>query len=143
MAMICIFVFRILIMDKEDIISFWIESSDKDYRTMLHLFESGDYMWSLFVGHLVIEKLLKAFFISKQDENYPVAHNLLRIAEKAGMELTEAQQIFYSTVTGFNINARYDDFKQSFYKKCTKEFTLDWISKIEENREWIRQQLLK
>ena len=52
-------------MDKEDIISFWIESSDKDYRTMLHLFESGDYMWSLFVGHLVIEKLLKAFFISK------------------------------------------------------------------------------
>ena len=76
MAMICIFVFRILIMDKEDIISFWIESSDKDYRTMLHLFESGDYMWSLFVGHLVIEKLLKAFFISKQDENYPVAHNL-------------------------------------------------------------------
>ena len=72
-----------------------------------------------------------------------MAHNLLRIAEKDGMELTEAQQIFYSTVTGFNINARYDDFKQSFYKKCTKEFTLDWISKIEENREWIRQQLLK
>jgi hypothetical protein len=86
---------------------------------------------------------LKAFFISKQNENYPLAHNLLRIAEKAGMELIEKQQIFYSTVTGFNINARYDDYKQSFYKKCTKEFASDWISKIQENREWIRQQLLK
>jgi HEPN domain-containing protein len=130
-------------MTKKEIISFWIESSDKDYQTMLHLYEAGDFMWSLFIGHLVIEKLLKAYYISRQDESYPLVHNLLRIAEKSGMELTEEQQIFFSTVTGFNINARYDDYKQSFYGKCTKEFTSEWIRRIKENREWIRQQLLK
>jgi len=110
---------------------------------MIHLFESGDYMWSLFIGHLVIEKLLKAYYIDKQDESYPMVHNLLRIAEKAGMVLNDEQQIFFSTVTGFNINSRYDDYKQSFYQKCTREFTSLWIEKIKDQRLWIKNQLLR
>lgn len=130
-------------MTKEEVIAFWIESSDKDYQTMAHLFNSGDLMWSLFIGHLVIEKLLKAYYIRVKDENYPMVHNLLRIAEKAGLSLNEDQQIFYSTVTGFNINARYDDYKQSFYKKCTREYTSLWVEKISKERTWIRSQLLK
>jgi HEPN domain-containing protein len=100
-------------------------------------------MWSLFIGHLVIEKLLKAYYVRKKDENYPMMHNLLRIAEKAGMELNDEQQLFYSTVTGFNINARYDDYKQSFYQKCNPEFTAIWIEKIKDQRSWIKNQLLK
>jgi len=49
------------ILDKpEYVISYWIESSDKNFQTMGNLFNSGDYDWSLFIGHLVIEKLLKA-----------------------------------------------------------------------------------
>jgi HEPN domain-containing protein len=100
-------------------------------------------MWSLFIGHLVIEKLLKAYYIQKKDESYPMVHNLLRIAEKAEMELSDEQQIFFSTVTGFNINARYDDYKQSFYKKCTPEYTAIWIKRITEQRLWIKNLLLK
>ncbi|MEI6091420.1 MAG: hypothetical protein WCR42_13275 [bacterium] len=30
---------------------------------MEHLFESGDYSYSLFIGHLVLEKILKAHFV--------------------------------------------------------------------------------
>lgn len=100
-------------------------------------------MWSLFMGHLVIEKLLKAYYVSVKDENYPLIHNLLRISEKSGLSLNEEQQDFFSTVTGFNISARYDDFKQSFYRKCTKEYTSIWIEKITNKRIWIRSQLLK
>jgi len=128
---------------KEEVIQFWLESSDKDFHTMQHLYESGDYMWSLFIGHLVIEKLLKAYYVHKKDENYPMIHNLLRIAEKAGLDLNDEQQLFFSTVTGFNINARYDDFKQSFYQKCTQEYTVIWIEKIKTIRSWIKNQLLK
>jgi HEPN domain-containing protein len=130
-------------MTKEEVIQFWLKSSDKDFQTMDHLYVSGDYMWSLFIGHLVIEKLLKAYYIRTKDENYPMIHNLLRIAEKAGLELNEEQQIFFSTVTSFNINTRYDDYKQSFYQKCTQEFAAIWIKKIKDQRLWIKSQLLK
>ena len=128
-------------MTKAEIIQFWIDSSDRDFQTMLHLYDSKDYMWSLFMGHLVIEKLLKAYYISKKDDNYPYSHNLLRIAENAGMDLNEEQQTVFSTITGFNLNARYDDYKQSFAKICTAEFSVDWIEKIKKQRIWIKNQL--
>ena len=44
----------------DKIIQFWKDSSDQNYLTMEHLVPSEDYNWSLFLGHLVIEKLLKA-----------------------------------------------------------------------------------
>ena len=45
-------------MTKEEIIEYWITSSDKDFAAMEHLFKSQDYSWSLFIGHLVIKKLI-------------------------------------------------------------------------------------
>jgi len=128
-------------MTKAEIIQFWKDSSDKDFQTMLHLFDSKDYMWSLFIGHLVIEKLLKAYYVSMKDENYPYSHNLLRIAENAGMDLNEEQQIDFSTITSFNLNARYDDYKQSFSQKCTSGYSELWIDKIKDHRTWIKSQL--
>ena len=43
----------------------------------------------------------------------------------------------------FNINARYDDYKQEFYKKCTPEFTEQWIDNIGVLRLWIKEQLIQ
>ena len=30
-------------------------------------------------------------------------------------------------ITSYNIEARYDDYKLSFYKKATKEYTSKWV----------------
>jgi HEPN domain-containing protein len=52
-------------MTREDLVKYWTESSDKDFDSMNRMFDSGDYHWSLYVGHLVIEKLLKAYYVQK------------------------------------------------------------------------------
>ena len=57
------------------------------------------------------------------------------------LTLTEEQQRYFDSISLFNIKARYDDYKQSFYKLCTVEFTNDWITKIKECRSWIKQML--
>ena len=54
-------------MNKEDVFRYWVVSSDNDFKAMLHLFEKGDYSWSLFIGHLVMEKLLKAYYVQTID----------------------------------------------------------------------------
>ena len=41
-------------------IKHWIDSSDEDFETMNTMFETKQYAWSMFIGHLMIEKLLKA-----------------------------------------------------------------------------------
>jgi len=129
-------------MEKKELISFWIESSDRDFRAMEDLFEKGHYTWALFVGHLLIEKLLKAYYVEDIDIQPPLIHNLLRIAEKSKLELSEEQKDLLVTVTTFNIQARYDDVKKEFYHKCSKEFTKVWINKIKGFRKWIINQHL-
>jgi len=128
-------------MDKEKLVSYWTNSSDRDFKAMQHLFEKKDYTWSLFIGHLVIEKLLKAYYIKNIDNQPPLIHNLLRLAEKSKILLTEEQKDFLDTVSTFNIRARYDDYNLEFYKICTKEFSKSWIEKIAGFRKWIKEQL--
>ncbi len=131
------------IMKKEELIKYWIVSSDKDYKAMLHLFEKKDYHWSLFMGHLVIEKLLKANYVYKVSNDPPFTHNLFRLAEKSSLALNEEQEDFLITTTTFNIRARYDDYKLAFYKTCTKKFTGEWVKKIKGFRKWIKEKHLK
>lgn len=128
-------------MPKAGISSYWISSSDRDYQVMIDLFKKGHYTWALFVGHLVIEKLLKAVFMQKCRKNPPLIHDLLRLAEKGGIELDEKQKDILDTVTTFNIQARYDDYHLDFFNKCTKDFTEEWINSIKELRKWLKQNL--
>ena len=104
---------------------------------MMNLFKSKDYHWSLFIGHLVIEKLLKAIYVKNVDNNPPRIHDLLRLAEKAQIHTTEVQKDTLDLITTFNMNARYPDYKQSFYKKCDYNFTMNSIGKIKELKIWL------
>lgn len=42
----------------------------------------------------------------------------------------------------FNISARYEDYKNEFYKKCTREYAIEQIKNIEEVREWLKKMLM-
>ena len=108
---------------------------------MQNLYKSKDYSWSLFPGHLVIEKLLKAFYVKNRQEHLIPIHDLTRIAAKAGLECSDDILNQLDTITTFNINARYDDFRQNFFFMCTELFTKSWINQITELRKWIKSQL--
>ena len=124
--------------NKDKLIEYWITGSDDDYETMIAMFDSKKFSWALFIGHLMIEKLLKAYYVKVKSDYPPFIHNLLRLAEKAEMSLTDDIKKQLVTITAFNINARYDDYKMSFKKKCTPEFTEEWIDKLKELRTWIK-----
>ena len=129
-------------MHKEELIKYWIDSSDHDFLAMGHLFEKGDYTWSLFIGHLVIEKLLKAWYVQNLSNTPPFIHDLVRLAEKGGLSLDEDQMDLLDTISTFNLRARYDDYKNEFQLKCTQEFTEKWLDIIKGFREWTKNKLM-
>ncbi|MCK5209414.1 MAG: HEPN domain-containing protein [Cyclobacteriaceae bacterium] len=129
--------------DKEKLINHWISGSDDDFETMIAMYQSKRYSWTLFVGHLMIEKLLKAYFVKVKSDFPPFIHNLLRLAEKSDLSLTDEKKEQLVTITAFNINARYDDYKMSFKRKCTPDFTTDWFEKLKELRKWIKELILQ
>jgi len=122
----------------EKIYRFWIDSSDADYNTMIHLFESKDYHWALFIGHIVLEKLLKASVVKALHDHAPFTHDLAKLASFSKLNFSEEQLDWLDTITTFNLNARYDSYKQAFYQKCTPEFTMYWIDIIKRLRLWIK-----
>jgi len=126
-------------MKKEELINYWKNTSDKDFNTMINLYNSKDYHWSLFIGHLVIEKLLKAIYIknSKENNQPPRTHDLLLIASRAKLNPSENQQDLLDKITTFNISARYPDYNHRFYKKCTSEYTAERIDEVKELRVWL------
>lgn len=128
-------------MTKDEIIQYWIDSSEVDFKAMESLFANGHYVWALFTGHLVLEKLLKACYVKMIDIRMPQIHDLLKIAEMATLELSYEQKVFLDEVTTFNIRARYPDYKRGFYKKATKEFTERYIKEIKEFRAWIIEKI--
>lgn len=119
----------------------WITTSDKDFDTMIHLFETKDYQWALFIGHIVIEKLLKAFIVKATSEHAPFTHDLRRLGKLSGLEFQDMHYVWLDTITTFNINTRYDSYKQAFYQRCTPDFTGTWINNIKTLRQWIKMKL--
>ncbi len=127
----------------EKVVTHWVDSSDMDFKTMNNLYKSKDYSWALFVGHLVIEKLLKACYVKVKHQHPLFIHNLVRIAEDTGIVLLNEVKNKLAAITLFNMKARYEDDKKDFYKKCTKDFTKEWIDEIKSLTIWIKEQHLK
>ena len=119
----------------------WVVTSDDDFQTMIALYNSKSYHWALFIGHIAVEKLLKALYTKLYEKHAPPIHNLYRLAQLCKIKLTEEYSDWLDTITSFNINARYDDHKREFYDICTCEYTKIWIDKIKELRRWIKQML--
>ncbi len=125
----------------DKVILHWKTTSDEDFNTMIDLYKTKTFHWALFMGHISVEKLLKAYYVKINKKHSPPIHNLYRIAELSKLELSEKYADWLDVITSFNINARYDDFKREFYEQCSKEYTAIWIERIKEIRQWIKQKL--
>lgn len=124
-------------MNVQEHVDYWLISAAHDLEVAEILFQNQKYDWCLFIGHLVLEKVLKAFYVRDNQESPPWIHNLVRLADHTKLLLMETQRRFLADVNDFNIEARYPDIKQRFYQTCTREFTEEQFSKIKEMYQWL------
>jgi len=125
-------------MNTEEHINHWLNSAKNDLESANVLFHSKKYDWCLVIGHLVLEKAIKAVFVlNNQNKIPPKVHNLVKLAEISNLDLSSEQEVFLGEVNSFNIEARYPQYKQEFYKLCTKEFASGYFFKIKEYYKWI------
>ncbi len=128
-------------MTRDEHVAYWLAESDKDLAVMLSLFANGHYTWALFVGHLALEKVLKALYAKQVDVEVPRSHHLLKLARDCKLPLTEGQEDFLLEATTYNLKGRYPDYKQSFARKATRDFTTTRIEHIKETQQWLKQQV--
>lgn len=113
-------------MTKTTIVKNLIFQAEKDSESATDLFKSNHYDWCLFLWHLAIEKLLKAKIVQLNKEIF-FTHNLVRLAKDAEIEMTNELEDELKEITSYNIAARYDDYKLSFYKKANLVYAKIWV----------------
>lgn len=129
-------------MEEKEHIKYWIESASHDLDTAESLFATGKYDWCLFIGHLVLEKILKALYVQDNKNKLPPKiHNLVKLSECTNLVLSVEQRIFLDEVNDFNLEVRYPAYRQEFYKKCTKDFAEPYFKRIKEMFQWIKSHL--
>ena len=125
----------------EDQINYWLEGAERDLPVAESLLQNGHYAWCLFVGHLVLEKTLKAHYVKNNGETPPRSHDLTRLSEATDLELSEKQREFLFAANSFHIESRYSSEKLRFYENCTAEFAAQNLKNIKEFYQWLKSNL--
>jgi len=107
------------------------------------MFKSKKYPYALFMGHLALEKLLKALVVKKTKNHAPFSHSLPYLAEKSKFRIPEKILINLREFMEFHFEARYPDANKAFYKKCTKAYTAEKLKDIKRVFKWLNVRLQK
>ena len=118
-------------MTRKQHVDYWLHGASENMKDMRGAIKSKRRSNAMFCGHLAVEKTLKAL-CAVRGKSISREHRLLKIAKEAGLidTLTASQQEELAIITGFNIEARYDDFKMRFNAICTPQYVTEWSKKI-------------
>ena len=128
-------------MDVNQVVRYWQNAAEDDWPVVNHLLASGDYHYALFFGHLYIEKLLKALVVRRTDAHAPRTHNLLMLAKRANLDLSDERRAQLLRLTAYNLETRYPEERASLRSRYTKTYTETEIETIQEIGEWIKSEL--
>lgn len=109
----------------------WQNESKEAQLAANGLFKDKQYHFSLFFCHLALEKAIKAYYLLVKQEFPPPVHDLLYLLSKAGSHTSQEDLLQYSEINTYNIRARYDDYKRSFYRKATSKYCREWLEKTQ------------
>lgn len=126
-------------MDIQKAIDYWLSGAEKDLLAYKHLYDNKDYSQCLFWGHLVLEKLLKALVVKVTNNQAPYSHDLVFLASKANIPLSQEQRDQLNEINTFNQFGRYDNEIMTFIEKCTPEYTQKYFLTIQQLSLWLRE----
>lgn len=66
----------------------------------------------------------------------------MRLSEESHLKIDNNKKIILDKINDFNIEVRYPDYKNEFYKTCTKEFAEENLKEIKELYQWLKSQIM-
>jgi HEPN domain-containing protein len=96
-------------MDAQRQVDYWLNGSREDIEAAVVLLEKRKIRQCLFFAHLAVEKALKAHVSKVSGDIPPRTHDLLRLADLAGMSLSAMRRTFLSRLQRYCMEGRYPD----------------------------------
>lgn len=131
-------------MTQNEKVKYWIDLSDEDFRVATDLLKLKHFLHVGFMCHQCIEKIFKAAYEYQINDTPPFVHDLLLIANRAGIfnALDDEQIDFIERLSPLNIRARYPDYRKELAKELTKTVCEDMITKTQKLQQWTKEKIL-
>ncbi|MBI4726190.1 HEPN domain-containing protein [candidate division TA06 bacterium] len=127
--------------DIEKTVNYWLNGAEYDLETAEAMLKAKRYPYALFMGHLAVEKLLKALVVKKTENHAPYIHSLPVLAKKLGDDMPEEITDKLAGFMEFYQESRYPEEEMEFYKKCTAGFTAENFDEIKRVFKWLKAKL--
>ena len=130
-------------MKSKEKIQYWVELSEYDLETAEAMLDTKRFLYVGFMCHLTIEKILKAYYILKINENTPFTHNLTGLAESSGIytEFSNEFKNLLDILEPLNIETRYPTDKEEVFKSLNESVCKNILINTKRLHQWIKQKL--
>ena len=125
-------------MEVEEQIAYWLGGSQEDIEAAGVLIEQRKIRQGLFFAHLAVEKVLKASVTKATAAIPPRTHDLLRLADLAGVALPPERREFLARLQRYCLEGRYPDLPSAV---PTWEESKAELTEAQETRSWLASQL--
>lgn len=117
----------------------WIASSEYDINTAEHMFNTGRYLYVVFMCHLSIEKLIKAIVHEETGKLPPKSHDLIHLTNLAQLQFPEGLLDFLGKVNSASTVTRYPEDLSKIVSAYPEDVAKEYLDKTKEVLKWLRQ----
>jgi HEPN domain-containing protein len=128
-------------MDNREKFEYWLDIAQFDLGSATAMFNTGRWLYVVFMCHQAIEKLVKGLYILHVDDNVPRIHNIAELLKKFENKLSTHidQEIytFFYDLSRYYIVVRYPDYKNKLSTYLNKEKVEPILTKTREVFTWL------
>jgi HEPN domain-containing protein len=117
----------------------WLVQADYDLATAEHMLHAGRYIYVIFMSHLALEKALKALVTEETQQLPPRTHNLIDLAQRAHVVLSQEHQDFIGKINNASVVVRYPDDLAVMVSQYSETIARDYLERTKELITWVRQ----
>ncbi|MHB1485776.1 MAG: HEPN domain-containing protein [Saccharofermentanales bacterium] len=139
-------------MDNNEKYNYWEEYAQYDLDTASVMFDTGRYLYSMFMCQQAIEKIVKGIFVLFTGEEPAKTHNIAlvfnNLCDRDEFKKLVTEEEFqyrkdkympvFVRLLAFYISARYPEYKEKLTSTLTKKETNEILEKTKEVYLWVK-----
>lgn len=117
----------------------WLNSAQYDLETAEHMFNTKRYIYTVFMCHLALEKVLKARVEEVTGKTPPKTHDLGYLSGLGGLSPDKKTETYLAELSNLSVITRYPQDFQRMLKDFTKERVKAILTETREVFQWIKK----
>ena len=117
----------------------WLAQVDYGIATAEQMLQAGRYIYVIFMSHMALEKALKALVTEETQKLPPRTHNLIDLAQRAHVVLSQEQEDFLGKLNNTSVVVRYPDDLAAMVSQYPEAIAQDYLERTKELILWVRQ----